>query len=63
MYQQIIIKRDVKKCPQCQNSMEWVGGKQDDTEQEYICRHCRINVLLSGWSERDQKEVAEETFM
>ena len=62
MFKQIEIKKDIKKCPQCQNSMEWVGGKVDETEQEYMCKPCRIYVTIIGFTKGDQEEIAEQAF-
>lgn len=62
MFQQIKVKKDVKKCPQCQKLMEWIGGKVDDSEQEYMCKYCRIYIKIFGFTEKDQEEIAEMVF-
>ena len=64
MYHQIIIKRDKGiNCPLCKDPHpEWVGGKVDSTEQECICRKCRITFKIYGWSEEDQETIADEAF-
>lgn len=66
MYPDITInKKDCKRvCPNCgkESRLEWVGGKVDNTEQEYICRNCRIYVKLIGMTSEDQEIIAEEAF-
>ncbi len=61
-YQQIKIEKDVKKCPQCGKVIEWCGGKVDDSQQEYNCNPCRINIKIGGWTEEDQETVASMAF-
>ena len=65
MYIDIKIKKeDVKRiCPKCgERSLEWVGGKVNNKEQEYMCRPCRIYVTLIGFTIEDQETLAEEAF-
>jgi len=63
MFRQILIKKDKKNCPQCGESIEWTGGKVDETQQEYMCKGCRVFVKIIGFSEEDQDIIAEEAFM
>jgi hypothetical protein len=58
---QIKVKKDVKKCPQCQNIMEWVGGKVDNTEQEYMCKPCRIYVIIQGFTEEQALSIVRNS--
>lgn len=53
-----------RTCPNCgeEGKLEWVAGKTNDSEQEYICRGCRINVRLIGMTSEDQDILAEEAF-
>jgi len=52
-------------CPNCGivGKLEWTSGKTDESEQEYMCRSCRIFVRLIGMTEGDQEILAEESFM
>ena len=62
MFMQIEIKDGIKKCPQCSKPIEWTSNKIDKTEEELICKNCRIFVKLIGMSEEDQEIIAEEAF-
>ena len=61
-----INKKTCKRvCPNCGKvgALEWTAGKVDESEQEYMCRSCRIYVRLFGMSSEDQECLAEEAFM
>ena len=65
MNQQIKIdKKTVKRiCPNCgEKGLEWTSGKIDETEQEYICRSCRIYVKLIGMTSDDQDCIDQEAW-
>jgi len=62
MFRQIIVEKDVKKCPQCGEVLEWVGGRIDKINQSYICKKCRIHIEVTGFSKEDQETLALEVF-
>ena len=45
MYKQILIKKDVKKCPQCERRLEWTGGKVDESEKNYPPKRSLLKFL------------------
>ncbi len=65
MYQQIKLERKKIKpcCPLCQGRLEWCAGKVNESEQQFMCRPCRIYITLNGFTAEDQQEIAEEAFM
>ncbi len=64
MYIQILIKRTQRIiCPLCTSVTEWTGGKTNETQQDFMCRKCRIYFTINGMSAGEQEELAEEAFM
>ena len=61
-YEQIKVKKDVKKCPQCQETLEWTGGKVDESEQQYSCLPCRVAIIICGFTKEDQEIIVDMAF-